>query len=171
VPVSIPPAFRAAEIALVAIKQNRCSSWADLEKKGIDPRLTDDQLDLIHQEMETVKNLQVATGKPVTVTYCPECGRMAYFGTGTVPAKCTLKFGCKGAPVKASATKKKVVVEEAADPLAEALAAMDAANRAEMAAAIAEAFAAQPDGETNDEGASDEVDAEQTDFVDPYEEY
>ena len=105
----MPPAFRAAQIALVAIKQNRHTTWAELIKSGVDTRLTDEQMHIVEGEMDVVSELNLTVGKPVTFTYCPECGRTAFFGAGTVPAKCTLSFGCKGKPEKASATPKKVV--------------------------------------------------------------
>ena len=108
-PADIPPAFRAAEIALVAIKQNRCTSWDDLVARGVDPRLEPDQLNLVESELDVVRELRVVTSKPVTVVYCPECGRLGFHGTGTVPAKCRLTFECTGKPVKASATPKKIL--------------------------------------------------------------
>lgn len=103
-PVEIPPAFRAAEIALHALKQNRESTWADLAKSGKDPRLTGPQLSLVEQEMTVVSQLQIAVGRQVSVTYCPECGRLAFIGMGAGPAKCTLTYKCTGKPEKASAT-------------------------------------------------------------------
>ena len=111
---TIPPAFRAAEIALVAIKQNRCTSWAELEGKKIDTRLTDAQLALVHDEIDTVKNLRVVPNRHVTVTYCPACLRIAYI-SGTVPARCTLTFECPGKPEKASSMAKKPIGAEDTD--------------------------------------------------------
>ena len=111
----VPAAFRAVEIALVAIKQNRFETWAELVKSGADTRLTAEQLALVESELATVSQVQVTAKKLVTVTYCPSCGRMAFFGVGTMPSKCTLSFGCAGKPVKAGAIKRAPVDQAAAE--------------------------------------------------------
>jgi hypothetical protein len=102
----VPRSFRAVEIALVAIKQNRFETWAELVKSGADPRLTPEQLDLVESELAIVNQIQVTAKKLVTLTYCPVCSRIAFFGVGTMPSKCTLTFGCTGKPVKAGAVKR-----------------------------------------------------------------
>lgn len=102
----IPSAFRAVEIALVAIKQNRVNTWAELMASGLPTRLEPEQYALVEQELATVQHIQVTAKKLVTLTYCPECYRTAFFGAGTMPSKCTLTFGCIGKPIKAGAARR-----------------------------------------------------------------
>ncbi|KQO98850.1 hypothetical protein [Leifsonia sp. Leaf264] len=100
----VHPAFRAAEIALVAIAKNRCETWEELVRTGVEPRLTDEQLALVREyEQSVVSFLSVQKGAPVTLTWCKECDKVAFIGTGTVPTKCTLTLGCVGKAVKAGA--------------------------------------------------------------------
>lgn len=108
-PNLIPPAFRAVEIALIAIKQNRVNTWAELITSGLPTRLEPEQLALVEREMATVQHIQVTAKKLVTLTYCPACYRTAFFGAGTIPSKCTLTFGCTGKPVKAGAARRATV--------------------------------------------------------------
>lgn len=112
---SVPTAFRAVEIALVAIKQNRFETWDQLAKSGIDTRLDALQLALVESEMDIVSQIQVTAKKLVTLTYCPVCLRVAFFGVGTMPSKCTLSFGCTGKPIKAGAVKRATADPAAAD--------------------------------------------------------
>jgi hypothetical protein len=103
----VHPAFRAVEIAIVAIGKNRCETWDDLIASGKDTRLTDEQLELVLSEIAVVRQIQVKAGAAITITQCPICGRIAFVGTGTtVPTKCTLTAGCTGKPAKAGAAKR-----------------------------------------------------------------
>ncbi|MFE6966700.1 hypothetical protein ACFVAJ_16450 [Agromyces sp. NPDC057679] len=99
-------AFAAAEIALVAIKQNRKSTWSELVSSGIDTRLSAEQLELVNRNLHVVEQLQVSTGAHVTVTWCPECDKIAFLAQGSPPAKCTLTLRCPGSPVKAGAQRR-----------------------------------------------------------------
>ena len=114
------PAFRAVQIALVAIKQNRQKTWAGLKAAGVDPRLSEDQLRLIEDHLEYVNCIQFEVGNPVTVTCCPNCDRIAFLGSGSAPAKCTLTHGCGGKPVKAAVALEKKVGPEMGEPDGEA---------------------------------------------------
>ena len=128
---SLPPAFRAAEIAYACLKKNRETSWSSLMKSGKDTRLTDDQLALVQQEMHVVGQLSLAPCRSVTVTYCTECARIAFLGaSATKPAKCSLTDRCTGTPVKVATTPPKGPTEVAAAERA-------AARKAEKEAAEA----------------------------------
>lgn len=110
----VAPVFRAAEIALIAIKQNRCNTWGELVSSGKDSRLTEEQLGLVNDHMFMVQHLQVTRGEPITITWCPGCGRIAYVGAGTTPAKCTLTLGCEVKPLKAGAPAPRVKADGSA---------------------------------------------------------
>ncbi|WP_159600739.1 hypothetical protein, partial [Agromyces humi] len=101
-------AFAAAEIALVAIKQNRKNTWSELMASGIDTRLSPAELDLVNQNLHVVEQLQVTTGAQITVTWCQECDKIAFLAAGAPPAKCTLTLRCPGSPVKAGAQVRRV---------------------------------------------------------------
>jgi hypothetical protein len=66
---------------------------------------------LTDEEVSTLREYQPLTDcidplKKIVAIGCPECGRVGFMTTGTIP-KCRLTIGCSGKPVKISAPAKK----------------------------------------------------------------
>ncbi len=88
--MSVSPAIYAVSLHLARVKD------AAFEMSEDDLALVEEYKELI--ECINPKSKIVAIG-------CPECGRVGFMTTGTVP-KCRLTMGCSGKPLKITAAER-----------------------------------------------------------------
>ncbi|MDB6425928.1 hypothetical protein [Curtobacterium sp. 20TX0008] len=102
-----PRPVQAAQIAFKVMAVAKVDTWAAaLEHSSLAGvvELTDEQQRILEQERAVLPYL-VRRGAIITVHACSVCGRYVFADSKSAPgARCTLRLGCSGAPVKASTT-------------------------------------------------------------------
>jgi hypothetical protein len=124
----LPPFAEAASLAMGLLRAAKLAVWSefyDAEQQAMilpwEVILTEDQLALldIHQHLfailrrslpvvkDPATKAEIEPAQPgVTVAVCPVCQRWIALSSGAAPARCTMRVGCGGKPVKAPAAKK-----------------------------------------------------------------
>lgn len=115
---SAPAVVQAVQIALIAMKTAKVSTWEQfLARPDADLRkmitLTQEQQGLLEDHRHLLPYLKVTP--LVSVAACNTCGRYALAGSAAVPQKCSYTLRCPGTVVKATATDFRTRAKKAAD--------------------------------------------------------
>lgn len=102
-----PAVVQAAQIALIAMKTAKVSTWEQfLARPDADLRklitLTQEQQGLLEDHRAILPYLKVTP--PVSIAACAKCGRYALVGSAAVAAKCSYTLRCDGSVMKATTT-------------------------------------------------------------------